>query len=209
MNTAHIQSWYCESVAMISARDALRVRTEGLCSACARSRKEKKTGKDNSLTARLHRPAPPLQAPVPCFFAFTVPIKDYKMWNWPINEKRLHWWGFIWILGRYWVGYFSYFDHDHHLPIGRHQSTRGLWPQRFVTLEHEDISDSREKQLTDIWHSSDVSCGIFFWKQNYHNWFSNIVANWYLNLGLFLQIDYQEFPQRINLLSFWSVQMEP
>ena len=52
-------------------------------------RGEKRGGQKNSLTARLHRPASLLQASLPSFFAFPVPIKDHKMRNWPINEKRL------------------------------------------------------------------------------------------------------------------------
>ena len=142
-----------------------------------RGKEEKKDRARQFINRSFAQASTTFTSPSPLFFAFTVPIQDYKMWNWP-NENACilgNWGGFIWILGQYAVGYFTYLDHEPWSPSVNWSQSRPSVKQmlvtpEFVTFELEDISDSREEQsewphnLTDLWHSSDVSCRIFFWK---------------------------------------------
>ena len=107
-----------------------------------------------------------------CFFPLPAPIKDHKMWNWPINEKLLHWWGYIWISGRNTVGYFSYYNSYSYSNCG-HVNWFPSINQRvtFEACEYYDLSENWEQRpewphdikwqhlniLWCNWHSS-VAC---------------------------------------------------
>ena len=98
-----------------------------------------------------------------CFFPLPAPIKDHKMWNWPINEKLLHWLGYIWISGQNTVGYFSY----------RYSNCVNWFPsmKQRVTLEaceYYDLSESWE-QRPEWPHNND-------WHGMWCNWNSSVAC---------------------------------
>ena len=180
-----------------------------------RGREEKKWGAGQFINRSFAQASLTFTSLTPVFFAFPVPIKDHKMWNWPIKEKRL-------ALVTVHLNFRSIFSWILQLSIiicqlvaiSQTEACEPLNMKTFLIVEKSNEIDP--KLLTDIWHSSDVSCRLFFWKQNYHNWFSD--TNWLVvfvfrlrvdsinstrahikrvqrqGIDLFLQSDYQEFP---------------